>query len=124
MSKTRELIFKEEHLVRLREIISEQPSQFKVAEKLGVSPTHISKIVKGVANPGKMLLDKIFQEYSVNRDWFWQGTGDRYMFVSEEPHELQDVVCRIKSKWQSLSMGKRYELAAKIVRLLEDPEDS
>lgn len=117
--RVQEVILTPDQAGRLREIIMANGKQYEVAEKLSVSPPHISKILKGIP-PGRLLLEKILATFNVNRDWFETGQGEPYN--ADEPQELQVVINKLRDIWPSLALSKRYEVASGIIKVLEASE--
>jgi transcriptional regulator with XRE-family HTH domain len=111
---------------RLKQIFKQQGPQYKSAARLGISTSHVSKIVASGFSPSKLLLEKILTEFNINPDWFYHDHGSQTGRVEEMTQELTDLFEIMKSRWPGLPMAKRYELAGKIMGLisLEDPPPS
>lgn len=64
---------------RLEYILKSQNlNNTSLAQKIGVTNSHIGKIIKGINNPSKSLIDKICLELCINKEWLLNGSGEIY----------------------------------------------
>lgn len=68
------------HILKIKNL-----SQTKFSTIANVTNSHISKIIKGTANPSPALLEKICNILFINRDWLENGMGEinKFTFSSE-----------------------------------------
>lgn len=69
-----------EMLVRLRKIFNDsKESQTSIAQKLGVTPAYIWKILnKDNVSPRKLFIDSVCKQFNINEDWLRTGEGDMH----------------------------------------------
>ncbi len=75
---------------RLKEVRkSMNMTQRELAEKLGVSHTHISELEVGRKRPSELFLSAVEARLGVRKEWLSQETGEKYveeriLFTEEE----------------------------------------
>lgn len=82
--------------------------QYKVAEQLGVNPTHLSSIEAGRVTPSLEVLVKICDILEVTPDFLLEGT----MHSSNVPKQIEDHL--------RLCRDDDVELVAQIVKIMAD----
>lgn len=117
--KTVEVHLTEEQHDRFVAIISQQKNQKTAAAQLEISEGHLSKLLKkGGASPSRLLINKFLQEFKINETWFNTGDGPQYLVA--DPEELVNVIDTLRTKWPTLNLAKRYELAGQFIQILSN----
>jgi len=63
--------------------------QKTVAEKLGISQSHLSDIERGIKKPSKALIKSYVNLFNVNENWLRTGEGE--MFSKQEPFKINMI---------------------------------
>ncbi len=83
----------------LRNTLNLRQSDF--AAKLGVSSAALSKIENNLTvNPRTEIVNKLINEFNVNMEWLFSGTGD--MFTNSEIHEDSGTIEEYRQKTMEL----------------------
>ena len=86
-----------------------QMNQAEFGERLGVTPTAISKIEIGERKLTVQMAKSICNEFNVNPDWLYNGTGE---MLREFPSPLMEQFCLLYTSgshplnWGSFSLVK------------------
>ncbi|OSB07994.1 hypothetical protein B2H97_16120 [Paraclostridium bifermentans] len=83
---------REEMGKRLYEIRTEKSlSQKAFGEKIDLSPDMISLLEKGKRNFRERVLNDIYREYKVSKEWFETGKGNKYVDVLTQFDEFNNA---------------------------------
>lgn len=90
-------MFLSERIKQIRK--TENLTQAKFGEKLGVSRDVISSFESGRINPKPLFINHLCASFNINKDWLLNGTG--YMYNSKNNItnlELKESICNIIMK--------------------------
>lgn len=99
-------------LPRLRELIAREPTQAAAASRMGITPSHLSQILKGTYKPSRKLIAQIADGFGVDRDEWEVLAGFRESVAGPDtsPVPATDIA------WQALEAARRAEEEARRTR--------
>lgn len=99
--------------------MSENLSQPKFGEKLGVSRDVVANIEYGRVAPKELFINAVCNTFNINKEWLLNGTGEMYLLPEED-----EILTKAFAEIALSNNEKLKELVRKLVELDEKYIDS